>query len=88
MTGMQAATAASSLGAQCRELADSHINWFGSCGAPEENNLEPSNCVSILEELESWTAILKAEPDVCTQLRKLSDSDDVADSPNEPEPSP
>ena len=45
-------------------------------GAPEENNLEPSEMHSVLEELENWSEILKGEPEVIHKLAALKAADD------------
>ena len=60
-------------------------------GAPEENNLEPFECELLLSELETWTEILKAEPDVIHRLEALAQGDDEpsqTSSAGLPEPSP
>ena len=68
-------------------------------GAPEGNNLEPFECDRLLSELENWTDILKAEPEVIHRLESLAQDDDglgdeaadvqtQASPPDLPEPSP
>ena len=67
-------------------------------GAPEGNNLEPDGCVSLLEELDSWSAILKAEPELIHRLdafaaaaaREAPAVEEVPapPAPSAPEPSP
>ena len=44
----------------------------GYHGAPERNNLEPSECERVLEELENWTEVLKSEPEVIHRLAKFA----------------
>lgn len=43
-------------------------------GAPEGSNLEPSECVRVLEELENWTEVLRAEPEVVQRLAAFADA--------------
>jgi hypothetical protein len=61
-------------------------------GAPQGNKLEPSDCASILEELESWTEILKAEPEVIHRLAVFAEASEddagLADDASLAEPSP
>ena len=60
-------------------------------GAPEENNLEPFECDRLLSELENWTDILKAEPEVIHRLEALAEHDvepSLTSSIDLPEPSP
>lgn len=40
-----------------------------SCGADNWNNLEPALFGSVLDELESWGVVLKAEVEVIHKLR-------------------
>ncbi|MDA5558165.1 hypothetical protein [Shimia sp. MMG029] len=49
-------------------------------GAPGRNNLEPSECEQILTELEEWTSILKAEPEVIHKLAAFAEAaEDASD---------
>lgn len=43
-------------------------------GAPERNNLEPFSSPELLEELETWTEILKSEPEVIHRLAAFADA--------------
>lgn len=51
------------------------IDFFG---APGRNNLEPSECELVLAELEEWTSILAAEPEVIHRLASLAEADQTA----------
>lgn len=56
-------------------------------GAPERNNLEPSECDQILTELEEWTSILRAEPEVIHRLAAFAEAADAgADDPEDATP--
>ena len=68
-------------------------------GAPEGNNLEPFECAALLSELETWTEILKADPEVIHKLEALalgdnsacedaSDAEVQVSQPDLPDPSP
>jgi len=56
-------------------------------GGAEQTKLEPSECGQILEELENWTAILKAEPEVIQRLEAFADAaQNAGDEPSDPSP--
>ncbi|GAA6207868.1 hypothetical protein NBRC116601_11610 [Cognatishimia sp. WU-CL00825] len=40
-------------------------------GADDQTNLEPASLVSLLDELEEWGAVLKAEPELIHKLREF-----------------
>ena len=40
-------------------------------GAVDQTNLEPASLVSLLDELEEWGAVLKAEPELIHKLREF-----------------
>lgn len=40
-------------------------------GAVDQTNLEPASLVSLLDELEEWSAVLKAEPELIHKLREF-----------------
>ena len=61
---------------------DTH-NRMDENGAPGRNNLEPSECDQILTELEEWTSILRAEPEVIHRLAAFAKAaDDGVDQDN------
>lgn len=43
-------------------------------GAVDQNNLEPTPLVSILDELEDWARYLNAEPEVIHKLQAFEDA--------------
>lgn len=57
-----------------RFILSSDFNY----GAPGRNNLEPSECDQILTELEEWTNILQAEPDVIHRLSAFAEAAESA----------
>jgi len=65
---------------------------FFTNGAAEGKNLEQPQSVSVLEELENWTKIIQAEPEVVRVLGSFSeaagDDDFIADLQTVAEPSP
>ncbi|GAB5449346.1 hypothetical protein [Gymnodinialimonas sp.] len=55
------------------------LTMFGlEFGAPERTNLEPSEYLGLLSELENWSDVLKAEPEVIHRLAVLADEEDDA----------
>ena len=50
-----------------------------AAGAPQRTNLEPSDVAELLSELEGWSEVLKAEPEVIHRLAAFSDSADSGD---------
>ncbi|WP_152613053.1 hypothetical protein [Tateyamaria sp. ANG-S1] len=69
---------------------------YQAYGAPEGNNLEPFSAPELLEQLENWADILKAEPEVIHRLEKIAahdheeevEGDAVRHTPAPEEPSP
>ena len=70
------------------------INYLiGLSGAPEGNNLESFSASALLEELEGWTEVLRAEPEVLHRLAAFTeaatgDLSEGVDAPAYEEPSP
>ena len=57
---------------QCRKHSvGGGVEEFGALG---RNNLEPSECDQILTELEEWTSILRAEPEVIHRLAAFAEA--------------
>lgn len=40
-------------------------------GADDRTNLEPASLISVLDELEEWSSVLKAEPEVIHKLQEF-----------------
>lgn len=76
-------------GNQIKDIARVRRNFRKLNGAPEGTNLEPSECVGLLSELESWSEVLKAEPDVIHRLAVLRDGEDyVLEQSDDPQSDP
>ncbi|MGJ8530375.1 hypothetical protein [Maritalea sp.] len=62
------------------------LQYSNKNGAPDGNNLEPFSAPELLEELENWTEVLKAEPEVIHRLSAFADA--AATDAEGTEPSP
>ena len=68
----------------CRSWIPLTIEKPEGYGAVQENNLETAPIFSIIEELENWTAQLKASPEVTHRLREFEAAAQGAEKVSKP----